>query len=115
MFDVLVYLYETYHRSDACPDSKVLAKKLSAIGFEDDEISQALDWLTDLAQTSNALSEQSPHQVRVSYGTRIYVQREFDTLGTQAIGFIQFLESAKLIDPVQREIIIERALACGEE
>ena len=37
-----------------------------------------------------------------------------DVLGTPAIGFIQFLESAKLINPVQREIVIERALAAGE-
>jgi Smg protein len=35
-------------------------------------------------------------------------------LGTPAVGFIQFLEAAKLINPVQREIVIERALAVGE-
>jgi uncharacterized protein Smg (DUF494 family) len=34
MFDVLVYLYETYYRPDACPDSEALVKKLSAVGFE---------------------------------------------------------------------------------
>jgi uncharacterized protein Smg (DUF494 family) len=48
MFDVLVYLYETYYRPDACPEPEALVKKLSAIGFEEDEISQALGWLTDL-------------------------------------------------------------------
>jgi Smg protein len=115
MFEVLVYLYETYYRPDACPDSEVLAKKLSAVGFEEDEISQALDWLTDLAQTTNALSTVTVHQTAFSFGTRIYAPQEFDVLGTPAIGFIQFLESAKLINPVQREIIIERALACGEQ
>jgi len=31
-----------------------------------------------------------------------------------AIGFIQFLESAKVLSPTQREIVIERALACDE-
>ncbi len=114
MFDVLVYLYETYYRPDACPDSEALAKKLSAVGFEDDEISQALDWLTDLACTTNALSDETPTESAASVSTRIYVARETDVLGVPAIGFIQFLESAKLISPVQREIIIERALAADE-
>ena len=52
MFDVLVYLYETYYRPDACPDSEALVKKLSAVGFEEEEISKALGWLTDLAETA---------------------------------------------------------------
>jgi Smg protein len=42
------------------------------------------------------------------------VEREFDVLGTAAIGFIQFLESAKVINPLQREIVVERALAASE-
>ena len=58
MFDVLVYLYETYYRPDACPDSEALAKKLTAIGFEQDEITKALGWLTDLAQTTNEIFSQ---------------------------------------------------------
>jgi Smg protein len=114
MFDVLVYLYETYYRPDACPDSEALTKKLSAIGFEEEEISKALDWLTDLAETTNEFSDTLPQQTAFSFGTRIYVSQEFDVLGTPAIGFIQFLETAKLIDPVQREIVIERALAAAE-
>ena len=48
MFDILVYLYETYYRPDACPEPAVLARKLSAVGFDDVEISEALVWLTDL-------------------------------------------------------------------
>lgn len=115
MFDVLVYLYETYYRPDACPDSEALVKKLSAVGFEEEEISKALDWLTDLAETTNEFSDQYPQQTAFSFGTRIYVSQETDALGTSAIGFIQFLESAKVITPIQREIVIERALAASDE
>lgn len=114
MFDVLVYLYETYYRPDACPDSVALAKKLSAVGFEQDEISKALGWLTDLAEANTELSGQYPQQTAFSFGVRIYVQQEYDVLGTAAIGFIQFLESAKVVNPIQREIVIERALAVRE-
>jgi Smg protein len=114
MFDVLVYLYETYYRPDACPDSEALVKKLSAVGFEEDEISKALGWLTDLAEATNELSDRYPQQTAFSFGIRIYAPQEMDVLGTEAIGFLQFLESAKVINPVQREIIIERALAISD-
>ncbi len=114
MFDVLVYLYETYYRPEACPDTEALAKKLSAVGFEDEEISEALGWLTDLARVNNAFSDRYPQQTAFSFGMRIYAQRELDVLGTEAVGFLQFLESAKVINPVQREIVIERALALSD-
>jgi Smg protein len=115
MFDVLVYLYETYYRPDACPDSEALVKKLSAVGFEEEEISKALDWLTDLAEATNEFADQYPQQTAFSFGTRIYVPCELDALGSAAVGFIQFLESAKVITPIQREIVIERVLAASDE
>jgi Smg protein len=110
MFEILVYLYETYYRPDACPEPVALARKLSAVGFDEGEISEALVWLTDL----NAMAG-VPHALMAeSTGTRIYVVQEIDVLGTEAIGFIQFLESAKVITPLQREIVVESALALEE-
>src|SRR5437899_6425886 len=115
MFEVLVYLYETYYRPDACPDTAALAKKLSAVGFDDEEISEALTWLTRLAETTSEFTEQYPQQqTAFCFGLRIYVEHEHEALGTAGIGFIQFLESAKVLDAVQREIVIERALAVNE-
>jgi Smg protein len=114
MFDVLVYLYETYYRPEACPDSDALVKKLTAVGFEDDEISKALGWLTDLAKATNQYSTRLTEATAQSVGMRFYARQELDVLGTEAIGFLQFLESAKVINPLQREIIIERALAATE-
>ncbi|WP_431476878.1 DUF494 family protein [Massilia eburnea] len=110
MFDILVYLYETYYRPDACPEPAALAKKLSAVGFDDVEISEALVWLNDLAAMAGV--EQS--MTAASSGTRFYVRQELDVLGASAVGFIQFLESAGLLSPLQREIVIERALALDE-
>ena len=110
MFDILVYLYETYYRPDACPEPAALAKKLSAVGFDDVEISEALVWLNDLAAMAGV--EQS--LTGATSGTRFYVRQELDVLGTSAVGFIQFLESAGLLSPLQREIVIERALALDE-
>jgi Smg protein len=110
MFDILVYLYETYYRPDACPEPAALARKLSAVGFDDVEISEAIVWLTDLTEMAGA----EPSSAFSSSGTRFYVQQELDALGSAAIGFIQFLESAKVLSPVQREIVVERALALEE-
>ncbi len=114
MFEVLVYLYETYYRPDACPDSAALAKKLSAVGFEEEEISRALGWLTDLAVATNEMFNQQAHQTAFSFGTRVYADKEYEMLGSAAIGFIDFLESADVINALQREIVIERACAVHE-
>ena len=114
MFDVLVYLYETYYRPDACPDSAALVRKLSAVGFEEEEISKALGWLTDLAEATHDFSDRYPPQAAFSFGIRVYAPQEMSALGVAAIGFIQFLESAKVLDPIQREIVIEQALAVSD-
>jgi Smg protein len=110
MFDILVYLYETYYRPDACPEPEALARKLSAVGFDDVEISEALVWLTDLTEMAGTGQD----AVLASTGTRFYVAREYEALGSAAVGFIQFLESAKVLSALQREIVIERALALAE-
>ena len=114
MFEVLVYLYETYYRPDACPDSVALAKKLSAVGFEEEEISRALGWLTDLAETTNEIFSQQARQTAFSFGFRVYAEREYELLGSAAIGFVEFLESADVINALQREIVLERACAVNE-
>ena len=110
MFDILVYLYETYYRPDACPAPEALARKLSAVGFDDVEITEALDWLNGLTEM---VSEEMV-DTAASTGTRFYARQEMDDLGSSAVGFITFLECAGVLGPAQREIVIERALALDE-
>lgn len=106
MFDVLVYLYEHYWRPDACPDTGMLARKLSAVGFEAEEISEALAWLNALqAMSHEAAIEQSLDSVRV------FSTAELDHLGARALGFLQFLVSAGVLSPRQREIVLDRVMA----
>jgi len=109
MFDVLVYLYENYWRPDACPDHQQLTLKLSAVGFESDEIREALTWLDGLAVNADGYQgEQAPQSVR------LYTEAEHELLGHASIGFISFLESAGVLPPVMREMVIDRAAAAGE-
>jgi Smg protein len=108
MFDVLVYLYENYWRPDACPDHKQLSRKLTAAGFERDEIQDALRWLDGLADSAEAsVASQRPDSHRV------YTDGERELLGDESIGFIRFLESAGVLPPAMREMVVDRATAAG--
>jgi Smg protein len=110
MFDVLVYLYENYWRPDACPDHAQLTRKLSAAGFESEEIQEALSWLDGLAGAAQGASgRQSPT------GVRVYSAVEQERLGEESIGFIRFLESAGVLPPPMREMVVDRAMAVGAD
>jgi Smg protein len=111
VFDVLVYLYENYGALHACPDPDSLTKKLTAAGFDDEEISEALAWLSGLEQITQQSVAVGPESERAF---RIYATLEVDRLGRDAIGFLSFLEHASQLTPTQREIVIERALATDE-
>ena len=108
MFDVLVYLYENYWRPDACPAHDQLTRKLSSVGFEPEEIQEALVWLDELTSSADAhVGQQAAHSLRV------YTAQEQEHLGEESIGFISFLESAGLLPPPMREMVIDRANAIG--
>lgn len=106
MFDVLVYVYENYWRPDACPDHDQLTRKLSAVGFENDEIQEALSWLDGLAQGSQSLAVAPSGD-----SLRVYTESERELLGDESIGFISFLESSGVLPPVMREMVLDRAKA----
>ena len=111
MFDVLVYLYENYWRPDACPDHDQLTRKLSAVGFESDEIREALHWLDGLAVDGDAAEPTSPRPGSL----RIYLPQEQEMLGEESLGFIRFLESSGVLTPALRELVIDRAMAAGDD
>lgn len=107
MFDILVYLFENYVHADACPEADQLARKLSAVGFEEEEINEALEWLTGLRQVSSQRPDIRPD----SNATRFYADRELARIDVECRGFLAFLENAGLVNAVSRELIIERAMA----
>jgi Smg protein len=106
MFDVLVYLYENYWRPDACPDPAQLSRKLSSVGFETDEIADALSWLAGLADAAA-----SHAGTQSATALRVYSSDEQDHLGEKSIAFISFLESAGVLPSPMRELVVDRAMA----
>lgn len=111
MFEILVYLFENYAHVDACPAPEQLARKLSAAGFEDDDISAALDWLSGLGDEAQP---QWPQISSRSRSFRAYTDQECARLDTGCRGFIAFLENSGMLNPPMREMIIDRAMALPE-
>ncbi|MDR3455020.1 MAG: DUF494 domain-containing protein [Rhodoferax sp.] len=122
MFEVLVFVYENYWRGDACPELRQLGRKLSIVGFEEDEIAQALVWLDGLnlaaqgAQMGAALAEPATSATTAAprpspSSMRVYSVAEQDHLGAQCLGFISFLESSGVLPAHMREIVLDRAMA----
>jgi Smg protein len=127
MFEVLVYVYENYWQGDACPELQQLSRKLTAAGFEAEEIQAALVWLDGLnvaAQgTQISLPAKAPEnanspavlaypiQPQSTGSLRVYSVAEQMHLGAQSLGFVSFLESSGVLPPHMREIVIDRAMA----
>ena len=88
MFDILVYLFENYYRSDLYPDQDVLERKLTAAGFEHDDISEALAWLQGLSATE---ASTLPESLAESTAFRGYAEVESSKLGVEGRGFLAFL------------------------
>ena len=117
MFEVLVYVYENYWRGEECPELNQLGRKLSAAGFDADEIAQALLWLDGLTLASQCtelidISQSArTHHTESAHSLRVYSVAEQDHLGAECLGFINFLESADVLSPHMREIVLDRAMA----
>ncbi len=112
MFEVLVYLFENYYQTETYPDKDTLERKLHAAGFENDDIHDALDWLNNLTR----LPENSlPESLDARPSFRGYNSEEANRLSLESRGFIAFLESAKILTPLLRELVIERAMALPDE
>lgn len=115
MFEVLVFVYENYWRGDACPELHQLERKLSAHGFEPDEIHEALVWLDGLNLAAQNITVSDAREGVPAGGSassmRVYSVSEQDHLGAECLGFLSFLESAGVLPPPMREIVIDRAMA----
>ncbi|MGH8679273.1 MAG: DUF494 domain-containing protein [Burkholderiales bacterium] len=111
MFDILVYLVENYFPNGDYPDAETLSKRLSAAGFEDDDISQALAWLNGLESFGE---HADPAGFAASAGFRVFSEHELAKFTPEARGFLRFLEDSSVINAPQRELIIERVTALSE-
>ncbi len=110
MVDVLIYLYENYMDGEGQPplDQDLLEEELSEAGFSNAHIHKALHWLDELAE---GLDAPRYHAVGAGRSMRIYSGAECERLDLAARGLLLFLEQIGILDPISRELVIERVLA----
>jgi Smg protein len=112
MYDVLAYVFENCQQTEVAHDSDRVAKKLSAAGFEDSDISEALHWLAGVLTGREACLANLPDAKR---SFRAYAAREAAKLDAQCRGFLMTLEHSGILNPQTRELVIERSLAATGE
>lgn len=109
MYDILVYLFENCQQADVAYDRERVAKKLSAAGFEDSDISEALHWLAGV-RASQCESTKLPDS-RATF--RAFAPRELAKLDAPCRGFLLTLEHSGILNAHNRELVIERSLAAS--
>src|SRR5262245_30703647 len=110
MYDILAYLFENCQQAEITYDRERVAKKLSAAGFDDTDISEALHWLAGVMRAPQEGREPLP-DLRRSF--RAYAPRELAKLDAECRGFLITLEQGGILSPQMRELVIERSLAAG--
>ncbi|AFJ45452.1 DUF494 family protein Smg [Shimwellia blattae] len=112
MFDVLIYLFETWIQSETelRVDQDKLTHDLADAGFEREDIYNALMWLEKLADYQEGLV--APMQLAADpLSMRIFTPEECQRLDASCRGFLLFLEQIQVLNLDTREMVIERILA----
>lgn len=110
VLDILMYLFETYlddEQSDI-PNEGSIRNELAKIGFRDEKVAKAFDWLDDLAILKDNYT--SIDQLE-NNSLRLFSPLEIEKFDIQARGVLLDLVQLSVITPTQREIIIDKALA----
>jgi Smg protein len=112
MFDILVYLFENCRQADVSHDPERVARRLSAAGFEDTEISAALHWFAGVVRAPQRSLAPLPERGRAF---RVFAPKELAKLDVECRSFLLSLEQSGILTPQMREHVIERALATADE
>ncbi|HHJ34914.1 MAG TPA: DUF494 domain-containing protein [Gammaproteobacteria bacterium] len=114
--DVLMFLFERYlddetpnENSRVTEERDSIQLRLEEMGFHNNEINQAFDWLEDLADLQG---EDQLVTVKET-STRIYSEEEKKLIPLESIGFLNFLEQTHILTPITRELILDRVVALG--
>src|SRR5665213_580288 len=112
VLDILSYVFDRYMLDEAppVPERDDLARDLACVGFMQDNVERALDWLADLASVRDRALLHSGIE-RGSPAVRVYSEGELSRLSTECRGFLLTLERLDVLQPLQREIVIDRMLA----
>jgi len=111
VLDVLMYLFESFVDSEDEPEPNrnELKLELERAGFHNREIDRALDWLDGLNATGAVSSAPQNNAFRV------FDSAELERLDAQSRGYLLHLEQIGILQPIQRELVIDRLLALDND
>jgi Smg protein len=112
VLDILIYVFDRYMLDEApeVPEREDLARDLACVGFAHENVERALDWLADLACVRER-SLLDPAIDNSGRAVRIFSEAELARLSTECRGFLLTLERLGVLQPLQREIVIDRMIA----
>lgn len=109
VLQVLMYLFENYiyDEPEDTPDRATLESTLEEAGFTSGEIDKAFRWLDELAEQR----VDSDYVIPTERPLRVYCDEEMTRLDTECRSFLLHLENLGVLDPVCRELVIDRLMA----
>lgn len=109
VIDVLMFLFDNYfiYEEGMPEDEMTLACELEEAGFDVNEITQAFDWLGELADLQHSKIDALSHKLSM----RVFTNAEIRKLDVPCFSYLLQLEEMGLIDALAREVILERAMA----
>ncbi|SMC28731.1 Smg protein [Andreprevotia lacus DSM 23236] len=105
MLEVLAYLFEAFHSADGVPELPALARQLDAVGFESDDIQEALAWLSELSKLDTGVYADVPDTPRYLHPL------ESARLDEDAHAYWHYLEQGRVLTASEREMVLDRVLA----
>lgn len=116
LIDVLIYIYENYMDSEqSVPvDQITLEEELLQAGFKEGEVNKAFNWLDELAWRQGSLVEYEAAAV-ANRSMRIFSAQEQQKMDLEIQGMLLNLEQMGILDPMSRELVIERCMAIETE
>jgi Smg protein len=110
IFDVLMYLFDNYMDEDSeiPPDNELVKTELLEAGFGDKDVNKAFDWLESLAIEDLDIAAQA------SSSFRIFSSFEKERFDVECQDLIMTLERMGILNSVNRELILDRAIALEE-
>jgi Smg protein len=121
VLDILLYVFDRYMFDEApeVPEREALARHLASAGFGEANVERALDWLADLAglrhDTQISMAPEADGVIRPTASLRLYSTQELLRLSAECRGMLLTLEAADILQPAQRELVIDRLLALDVE
>lgn len=112
MFEVLVFMFENYFAHNTTLDVDAMEQELSVAGFDASDITGAFDWY---AEMKSRLTGPSLHYAHKHSATRVFSEAELTKINAESLGFILFLQQANVINDMERDLIVDRAMALKQQ